>query len=205
MGHASFCGLGFPFAMTNALPYAPAHKPRTSRRIRFLRLVLSTFDPRAWLHAVKIVNYYNYSHVKPLRQVSRGRGCNISPNAAFFNAGRISLGSRVTLGARVTLMAGPSQGRITIGDDTLFAPDVMVTAAGYRFNDGTPVTRQAMDEADVAIGKDVWLGAKVIVLPGSRIGDGAIVAAGAVVRGKFPPKAIVGGVPARILGARQPD
>ena len=45
----------------------------------------------------------------------------------------------------------------------------MITAAGYRFNDGSPVTRQLMDEQDVVLGADVWLGARAIVLPGVRI------------------------------------
>ena len=53
--------------------------------------------------------------------------------------------------------------------------------------------------APVVIGDDVWLGAGSIVLRGSHIGAGAVVAAGAVVRGKVPPGATVGGVPARVL------
>lgn len=184
----------------------PSHKARLSRMQRFVRLIGAALDPRAWAHALKLVNYYNYSHVKPLRDVQRGPGCAISPNASFANGARVSLGARVTLGARVALWAGPAHGRIIIGDDVLFAPDVMVTAANYRFNDGSPVTRQAMDEADVVIGRDVWLGAKVVVLPGARIGDGAIIAAGAVVRGEIPAMAIAGGVPARVIAQRQlPD
>ncbi len=181
---------------------SPVHKKTRSRAQRFVRLVLGMLDPRAWAHAVKVVNYYNYTHVAPLRRVRLGRDCAISPNASFANPERIVIGDRVTLGARVTLWAGPGTARIVIGDDTLFAPEVMVTAANYRFDDGQPVTKQAMDEADVTIGRDVWLGARAIVLPGARIGDGAIIAAGAVVRGEIPPLTIAGGVPARALGHR---
>lgn len=182
---------------------APAHKRRKERAARFLRLILSALDPRAWAHAVKIVNYYNYTHVQPLRKVRRGRNCAITPNANFANPENIELGARVTLGARVMLWAGPSKGRIVVGDDVLFAPDVVVTASNYRYNDGQPVTRQAMTEADVVIHDDVWIGAKATILPGTIIGAGAIVAAGAVVRGTVPPMSIVGGVPARTLGQRE--
>ncbi len=167
-----------------------------------MRLVVGLFDPRLWAHGVKLLNYYNYSHLQPLRRVTMGPGCNISPNAGFANPERIEIGARVTLGARTMLWAGPARGRIEIGDDVLFAPDVMVTAANYRFNDGQPVTKQAMDEADVVIGRDVWLGAKVVILPGTKLGDGAIIAAGAVVRGEIPAMAIAGGVPARVIGQR---
>ena len=78
-----------------------------------------------------------------------------------------------------------------------------MTAAGYRFNDGQPVTAQAMDEADVIIGNDVWLATRVIVLPGAVIGDGAVIGAGAVVRDEIPAFAIAVGMPARVVGYRQ--
>lgn len=82
-------------------------------------------------------------------------------------------------------------------------PSVLVTAANYRFNDGQPVTSQAMDEADVVIGDDVWLGARVMVMPGVTIGDGAIIAAGAVVTKDIPAFAIAAGVPAKVVGERR--
>lgn len=177
-------------------------KPKLSRFRRGLRLVAGVLDPRAWAHLFKLVNYYNYSHVAPLRKVTLGPGAAISPNAVFSNPERIEAGRNLHLGARCHLWAGPSHGRIVIGDDALFGPDVMVTAAGYRFNDGTPVTDQPMDEADVVIGNDVWLATKVTVLPGARIGDGAIIGAGAVVRDEIPAHAIAVGVPARVVGTR---
>ena len=177
-------------------------KKSLSRAGRLLRLVLSAIDPRAWAHAVKMVNYYNYTHVQPLRRMRVGPGAAISPNASFANAERIEIGRNVRIGARTTLWAGPGVGRILIGDDVLFGPDVLVTAANYRFNDGSPVTDQPMDESDVVIGDDVWFGAGAIVLPGARIGDGAIVGARAVVRGAIAPMAIVVGAPAREVGRR---
>lgn len=182
---------------------APVRKSSLSRPARALRLVLSMLDPRAWAHAVKLVNYYNYSHVQPLRKVTLGPGAAISPNASFFNPERIVIGRGLRLGARCALWAGPGRGRIVIGDDVLFGPDVMVTAANYRFNDGRPVTAQAMDEADVVIGDDVWIATRAVILPGVTIGDGAIIAAGAVVTRDVPAMAIAAGMPATVVGRRQ--
>ena len=53
-----------------------------------------------------------------------------------------------------------------------------------------------------SIGNDVWIGANAVILTKARIGDGAVVAAGAIVRSDVPPYAIVGGVPSRIIGYR---
>ncbi|WP_271459819.1 DapH/DapD/GlmU-related protein [Pantoea leporis] len=54
----------------------------------------------------------------------------------------------------------------------------------------------------VIIGNDVWIGHGVIVLPGLKVGDGAVLAAGAVVTKEVPPYTIVGGVPAKVIRAR---
>lgn len=178
------------------------HKSRKSRAQKLQRLLGSTFDPRSWAHMVKIANFYNYTHVQQKRLMSCGAGANISPTANFTNAQNITIGARVSVGANNCLWAGPGTGRIVIGDDTLLAPNVMITAANYRFNDGSPVNDQAMDEADILIGKDVWLGAAVVVLAGADIGDGAIVAAGTIVRETVPPMAIVAGTGANIVGKR---
>lgn len=55
--------------------------------------------------------------------------------------------------------------------------------------------------ADVEIGDRVWLGARVIVLPGSRIGEGSVIGANSVVRGVIPPGVIAAGMPARVIRA----
>lgn len=168
-----------------------SEKPRLSRFDRALRLIGGAFDPRAWAHGVRLINYYNYSHVQPRRDVTMGPDVRISPNAVFAHGTRIIIGARCSIGARAMIWAGPGHGRITLGNDCLIAPGVMMTAANYRFNDGAPINDQTMDEADITIGNDVWLGYGVVVLPGTQIGDGAVIGAGAVVRGKIPARAVV--------------
>lgn len=59
--------------------------------------------------------------------------------------------------------------------------------------------------SDISIGNDVWIGARALILDGVSVGDGAIVAAGAVVTKNVPPYAIVGGVPARVIRFRFDD
>ncbi|MBE9640460.1 acyltransferase [Salipiger pacificus] len=178
------------------------HKVRRSRGRRLLRLLGSACDPRAWAHLVKIVNFYNYTHLQELRKARLAPGVNISPTASFANGQNIEIGPRVTLGAHCQIWAGPGRARVVIGADALFAPDVMVTASGYRYNDGAPVTAQAMDEADVVIGADCWIGRGAILLAGSRLGRGVVVGAHSVVRGEFPAYSVIAGSPARIVSER---
>ncbi|MFB0612087.1 acyltransferase [Aurantiacibacter poecillastricola] len=177
-------------------------KKSPSRLQRLLRLLASAFDPRAYLHLFKLVNYYNYSHVAPMREVNFAGQRNVSPDAVFQNAERIFLGHRVRIGSRCHIWAGPATGVIRVGDDVLFGPEVLITAASYNYNEGSPVTEQAMAEADVVIGDDVWLATRAVILPGTTIGNGSIVAAGAVVRGDFPPMSVIAGSPARVVSQR---
>lgn len=179
------------------------HKQRLTRGQRMMRLVGGVLDPRAWMHGLRLIGYYNMLHVQPRRQLRVGSGVQISPRTIFNHADLIEIGARVHLNTGCALWAGPTRGRIVLGDDVLFGPDVFVITSNYRFNDGAPVNDQAMDEADVIIGKDVWVGTKSVILPGAQIGDGAIIAAGSMVRGQIPAGAIAGGNPAVVIGWRR--
>ena len=180
-----------------------ARKDSPARSRRGLRLLASLLDPRAWLHLVKLVNFYNYNHVTPLRSVTFAGERNVSPDAIFQNPERIFIGHRARIGSRCHLWGGPRDGHIRIGDDVLFGPDVLITAASYRYDLGHPVTDQPMGEADITIGNDVWFATRAVVLPGTTIGDGCIIAAGSVVRGEFPPMSIIAGSPAKVVSRRE--
>lgn len=167
--------------------------------------LLSILDPRAYLHGLRLLHYWNYAHVAQRRKLQLGHGVELSPNVSLRNGERIEIGARAHIGEYCALWAGDSTGRIIIGDDALFGPQVYITAANYRYAEGSPVMQQERVETDVVIGPDVWLGARVTVLPGVTIGAGAIVAAGAVVTEDLPPGSVAGGVPARVLKQRWPE
>ena len=181
------------------------HKQDRSRVGRFLRLIGAAVDPRAWAHLIKIVNYYNYTHVAPRRAAHLGHDVRLSPTVSLSNPSNVHIGDRARIGAGCNLWCGPSSGRIVIGTDALFGPNVMITAASYRIHDGSPVTKQPMKEADVILGHDVWVGYGAVILAGTTVGDGAIIGANAVVRGNVPPNAIISGNPATQTGTRNPD
>lgn len=68
-----------------------------------------------------------------------------------------------------------------------------------------PIRHQGVSRKGIKIGRNCWIGSKVTVLDGVEIGEGCIVAAGAVVTQSFPPNAVIGGVPAKILKTRIPS
>jgi len=83
-------------------------------------------------------------------------------------------------------------------------PDVVMMATSHKFEDvNQPINRQdAENEKPIIIGNNVWIGTRVIILPGVQIGDNTIIGAGAVVTKSFPANSIIGGNPAKIIRIR---
>jgi acetyltransferase-like isoleucine patch superfamily enzyme len=169
---------------------------------RVLGALRSVLDVRVYLHALKLLHYYSYTHVGERRKMRCGARVRIAPNVSIANGERIEIGADSNIGAHCSLWAGDSTGRIILGRHALLAPEVFITASNYRIEPGIPVVTQPKIEQDVIIGDDVWLGAGVIVLPGVHIGEGCIVGAGAVVTRSVEPFTIVAGNPARPIGQR---
>ena len=133
-----------------------------------------------------------------------------------FHGGRIRLGRNVTIGRFARIIAGG--GNIEIDDDVFVAEGcVIVALAGIKIGAETmmaeyvtirdqdhnltprPIRTSGFACAPVTIGRDVWLGAKVSVLRGATLGDGAVIGAHAVVRGDIPAFSVAVGVPARVV------
>lgn len=169
---------------------------------KLLGFLRSLCDPRSYLHGLRMLHYFNYSHVRERARLAVGPGTGIAPNVSLRNGNRIQVGHHSHIGERCYLWAGDSTGRIVIGDHVSLAPEVFITASDYRFVAGQPFREQPKRERDVVIGNDVWLGTRVVVTAGVTIGDGCIVGAGAVVTRDLPPGSIAVGVPARVVSQR---
>ena len=125
---------------------------------------------------------------------SCGSELDVSQGAIFEFPERIELGDRVVVnrGALITARAD-----IHIGDDVLVEPYVVINSGDHNYSDLTqPIGTQGHKPGPIMIGHDVWLGAHCVVLRNVTIGDGAVVAAGAVVINDVPSRTLVAGVPA---------
>ncbi|MFI8565508.1 acyltransferase [Rhodococcus sp. NPDC078407] len=112
----------------------------------------------------------------------------------------IIIGSRSAIGAYNCIMG---QGGVQIGDDVLLGPNVTILSENHNFEaSDVPIRLQGESRQRTVIEDDVWIGAGVVVLAGTHIGRGSVIAAGAVVRENVIAGTIVGGVPARLIGTR---
>ena len=130
-----------------------------------------------------------------------GEGTVLQPGIFINSPELVSIGANCNFAQRTFLTGG---GGIDIGDRVGFGPDTKVWSVNHRFEDpDTPWLLQGWEKKPVVIEDDVWLGASVFVMPGVRIGKGAIVSAGTVVGKSVPPYSIVAGNPGRVIGWRK--
>ena len=123
----------------------------------------------------------------------------IDPSFTMFPPFYSECGKNITIGKRVFINFGchfQDQGGITIGDDVLIGSNVVLATINHGLS---PDTRTDNCPAPIDIGRGVWIGSHVTVLPGVRVGDYAVLAAGAVVTKDVPAYTVVGGVPARVI------
>lgn len=93
-------------------------------------------------------------------------------------------------------------GGIIIGTDVIAGSYISFHSENHNFAEkGILIREQGVNSKGITIGNNIWIGAKVTFLDGSKVGDNCVIAAGAVVRGEFPANCIIGGVPAKIIKA----
>ncbi|OGM56594.1 hypothetical protein A2955_02365 [Candidatus Woesebacteria bacterium RIFCSPLOWO2_01_FULL_37_19] len=139
-------------------------------------------------HSVRIL-FYRLSGMKI------GKWSVVHMGANFFEPTNIKIGEDTIIGSRAFLDGRAS---LIIGNHVDVASEVMIYNSEHDVNDPDFKAKQE----SVKIEDYVFIGPRVIILPGVRVGKGAVVAAGAVLTKNVPNNAIVGGVPAKIIGER---
>lgn len=129
-----------------------------------------------------------------------GENVKIEQRAYFGSGSDIRLGHRSMIGHNARI-----DHDVTLGDDVLMGPDVIIYSNSHDFSRlDIPMNMQGAEpRRPVVVGNDVWIGARVIILPGVAIGNGAIIGAGSVVTKSIPANAIAGGVPSRVIKYRE--
>lgn len=179
------------------------------------------FSPRCFIHLSSIVDYskklsfgsnFNLSehcYINALSEdgirlgynVSIGKCTNVECTGSLLHLGKgLKIGNNVGLG---THGFWGCAGGIEVGNDVIFGNYVSLHSENHNFQNLTvPIRLQGVNNKGIKIGNNCWIGAKVTILDGAIVGDGCVIAAGAVVKGYFPDNCIIGGVPAKILKYR---
>lgn len=128
-------------------------------------------------------------------------GATIDGSATIYHGFKARGIKGISIGARTSIGDGASldgRGGLRLGRDVNVSTEVQIWTAQHDWRS----TVFAYVEAPVSVGDKCWLGPRVIVLPGATIGEGTVVAAGAVVKGTLEPYSLYGGVPAKKLADR---
>ena len=139
--------------------------------------------------------------------VSFGNGVSIGRETSIECTGSIK---RIGVGFKVGNNVGLGEkchygcaGGIEIGDNTIVGIYVTMHSENHIFtNINLPIREQGVNHKGIKIGCNCWIGAKATILDGTVIGNGCVVAAGAVVTGIFPDNCVIGGIPAKIIKYR---
>jgi acetyltransferase-like isoleucine patch superfamily enzyme len=126
-----------------------------------------------------------------LSKIKHGLDVRLKLPLTIYNPECIVIGNNVVIGEYSVIRAS---GKVTIGNNVLIAANTIITTREHPIN----IPRYGITiDKEITIEDEVWIGAGAILLPGVRVGKGAIVAAGAVVTKNVEPNTIVAGVPAK--------
>ncbi len=163
---------------------------------------------KCWKFIHVFQNLFHRIEIKLLKKMITSHGKNVSiPYNAEFHGYNMVLGNNVSLGSAPLFMCANAP--IIIGDNVMFGPRVTMITGDHRMDivgrymkDITNQEKLPENDLPIILKGDNWIGANSTILKGVTIGEGAVVASGAVVTKDVPPYAIVGGVPAKVIKYR---
>lgn len=174
---------------------------KATRKEHILEVLRYGFSIQAILRMFERYAWYIHDHVASRARMKKGKNVRIHPTASLRCGENITLGENSHINQYCCVWASRNA-KIVLGDNLLMGPGVKIFSSNHGMKAGIPMNEQPWNEKDVIIGNDVWLGANSVVVPGVKIGDGSVIAAGAVVTKDIEPFAVAGGVPARLLKKR---
>lgn len=172
---------------------------------RFIQKTIRTYRKAVFKKKVGCNhNYFNLVGKVNLinRNIALGHNVTIYPDVMFYGDGPIVIGDNVTIG-NGTVIYSDKAGGVFIGSNTMIAAQSYIIDSDHGIEKKTLINKQKNTVDRVIIGEDVWIAANVTVLKGSKIGDGAVIGAKALVKGEIPNYAIAVGIPAKVKKYRE--
>lgn len=173
---------------------------RVMPRLRALR-ALSLLDVDELNAVATLARSVVSEHIVPRRSAGISPSAVIHPTATIRFTERVEIGDGASIGPSCCIWGGWSHTWARVGPKALLSPGVVLVAGNHDTSGLGPIKDQGFDEADVSVGAGTWIGAHAVIV-GCRVGEGAVVGAGAVVTTDVPDGAIAVGSPARVVGHR---
>lgn len=144
-------------------------------------------------------NFKKNRYKKSILKVAKSCGKNLKVNGLSYVTPNTSLGNNVNFNG----MKIQGEGKVTIKNNFHSGIECMIISSIHNYDNGKAIPYDnTLISKDILIEDNVWLGNRVIILPGVTIGEGAIIQAGSVVVNDIPKYAIAGGHPAKIFKYR---
>lgn len=162
---------------------------------RLFYALLGQWLPRSCYSIVSLKIRYFF-----LKRIAKNVGKNVNIEQYVVFGEEFEIGDNSTVGFRSDIY-----GPVKIGKDVMIGPEVAIYTHNHKHDEiDIPMIKQGYTEnKPVYIEDNVWIGRRVLIMPGVCIGTGSIVAAGAVVTKNVEPYSIVGGNPAKIIKYRK--
>ncbi len=181
--------------------------PRLKKWVHWLMVPSNEARPRAWVRLFvnpffhekgkrAIIRWRTRLDVLPFNQFSLGNDSIIEDFSTINNGmGDVIIGQNSLIG-----MANVIIGPIQIGNNVIFAQNIVASALNHEYRDiNLPINQQKTITKPIIIEDDCWIAANAVITSGVTIGKHSVVAAGAVVTKSFPPYSIVAGNPAKLI------
>lgn len=179
---------------------APLLKPQRSFSNMFFGFLYYLWNPTVFFNRLNLSNkiktqIFGYQVLRTAKSVGKGFWCGgfSIVNTKTVLANNVSFGGMKIMGI----------GGVKIGQHFHSGIDCLIITSNHNYDGDETIPYGKNDiSRDVEIGDFVWLGSRVTILPGTKIGEGAIIQGGSVVHGEIPPYAIAGGNPAKVFKYR---
>jgi acetyltransferase-like isoleucine patch superfamily enzyme len=157
------------------------------------------------------ISYRAMIDIEPSTHVEFGKGSSVGAGTVIVSQGydrriktELRVGRNTYIGENNNIRVADAP--VIIGDNCMISQMVSLISSNHQVGPpSTLLSQSGLDrkKSGIRIGNDVWIGCNVVVLPGTSIGDGAVIGAGSVVTADVAPYQVVGGNPARMIRTRE--
>ncbi|MFQ6581345.1 acyltransferase [Priestia megaterium] len=170
---------------------------------KYMRVIICVCYSYIKFFFIRIFNLNNFKFpliniVSPFTQIEIGKNSRLDIGKEM----RVRSGSKIRVRKNAIIKIGnktslnynciiTAHEKICIGDNVQIGPNVLIYDHDHDYRKANGLKNLDYKTSPVEIGNDTWIGANVVILRGTKIGEGSVIAAGTIVKGNIPPQSLV--------------